>query len=65
MDAAPRRELRATGDDGKAGFRLTNGLWRFSLRTFEEGKAPGEIPLGEFTLIEGKTQDIELVLPAR
>ncbi len=62
---SPRRELRATGDDGKAGFRLTNGLWRSSLRTFEKGKAPGEIPLGEFTVIEGKTQDIDLVLPTR
>ncbi len=62
---ATRRELSATGEDGKAGFRLTSGLWRFSLRTFETGKAPGEIPLGEFTVVAGKAQTIDLVLPAR
>jgi hypothetical protein len=61
---AARRELRATDEDGKAGFRLTTGLWRFSLRT-RTGEAPAEVPLGEFSVVEGKTHAFDLLLPPR
>ena len=60
---APRRELRATDENGRAGFRLTTGRWRIVQRTFPSGKAPGETPLGEWVFTEGETREIALKLP--